>query len=187
MGSLEENIKNIRDVDVVIMNDVIEHFIQPMDVLSSIGNILKKDGLVLISTPNAKNAGNSLETALEWIGFSVDLEHLQYFTPASIIKVANKYGLELIHLESIGQPCLDKLKTKKSSRHKKWFSWIRLKVSEISEITTFGRATRSFLKEFLKKQNNQTGNYQLFTILQKGTVRAKRSAFMVPNSEQIFI
>lgn len=164
-GGIEEHIGKIGKVDVVLLNDVIEHFIRPLDVLNAVNSILEKNGLIVIWTPNGGNAGRSVETAKKWVGFSIDLEHMQYFSPTSIIRIAKKYNWELVHLESMGYPCIEKLKSLKPSTRKQRFSRVRYKVSGTFGDTMFGRVTKAVFREFVKLPEYKMGTYNLFAIL----------------------
>jgi SAM-dependent methyltransferase len=175
-GGIEEHIGKIGKADIVIMNDVIEHFIKPLDALSAIKSILKKDGLIAIWTPNGGNAGRSIETAKRWIGFGLDLEHMQYFSNTSIIEIAGRYGWELVHLENIGYPSLEKLKNFKPSAAQRVFSDMRYKISNSLRDTAVGRAAKSVLREFIKRPENGLGTYSLFAILRNPSYEEKRGS-----------
>jgi len=78
--------------DVVTMWHVLEHFIDPKNVLVKVKKILKDEGLLVIGIPNY----NSLDRKLfkgNWNGFEIPL-HLQHFTPYSIKKLLEIVGFE---------------------------------------------------------------------------------------------
>lgn len=162
-GNINEYTEQIGRVDIVILNDVVEHFTDLNKVLKVISNLINKDGILLIWTPNGDNAGKTLESAKKWIGFSIDLEHLQYFSSKAISKIAESFNFEIIHLESLGQPCLNKIKAFKPSAFKQKTSEIRFNISAFLNNFTVVRV----IKRALGLKNNATGDYVLFAILRK--------------------
>lgn len=90
-------------MDVVVMNDVIEHPIDPVRLLRSAVATLRPGGLVMLVTPNGGQACLHNKPA-EWTGFAVDLEHLQYFSAMTFQRLAEKESLIIEHLESYGHP-----------------------------------------------------------------------------------
>jgi len=90
------------DVDAAIMVDLLEHPLDFQSLLREVCRVVAPGGLVVIWTPNGGEAGSSVETAQSWVGFRVNLEHMQYFSPASILNLARKHGLAIEHLEALG-------------------------------------------------------------------------------------
>lgn len=166
-GSLEENIEQIGKVDVVVMNDVIEHLIYPQKTLQQINSLLSINGLLLIWTPNGSEAGTTLETAIKWDGFKVDLEHLQYFSSNTIRKLANQFNYDIIHLESLGFISFDKLTNNNSPALRDFLKKARYEFSSFMSQFALYRAIVSFFKEFINTQNDRLGTYVLFSILRK--------------------
>ncbi len=72
--------------DLIMMNDLIEHPLQPFGLLKKASQLLNDEGLIEILTPNASFA--HLEKAP--ILFRVDLEHLQYITFKTCHYIAQK-------------------------------------------------------------------------------------------------
>jgi hypothetical protein len=86
-----KNIALIPDVsDIVIAAMVLEHVEDPQQFLSSIASKMVPGGRILITVPNA---GQSLDAGASWVGFRVDLEHINYFTSESLCKILVKSGL----------------------------------------------------------------------------------------------
>ena len=86
--------------DLITMNDVIEHVIDPVATLREVHNILKKDGILFMTTPNigtlmAKLFGKS------WLHLKPN-EHLTYFSPKTMRTLLEKSGFEFNELRSIG-------------------------------------------------------------------------------------
>ncbi|MBW8040392.1 MAG: class I SAM-dependent methyltransferase [Planctomycetes bacterium] len=107
---------SIGNVDAVVMKDLIEHPVNPLINIQVAYSILKPGGLLLLHTPNGGEAGTNVETAKKWVGFRVDLEHLQYLSPHTINWLSRKTGLGIERLEVFGFPDLkgkDKLPNKR--------------------------------------------------------------------------
>lgn len=68
--------------DVVTMFDVIEHLYDPVEVLRLSRSVLRRGGLVMISTPNY-DALSRLALGTDWAILS-PLEHLYYFTAKTL-------------------------------------------------------------------------------------------------------
>lgn len=89
-------------VDIAVLSDVIEHPADPLSLLQTAVTVLAHRGLLLILTPNGGQAGTNVETARRWDGFRVDPEHLQYFSPATMVRLAPRLGCRIEHLETRG-------------------------------------------------------------------------------------
>lgn len=82
-----------RSFDVVLMTDVIEHLRDPLAALVTARKLLKPGGLVVITTPDVGRwSGRLLQIK--------PLEHLYYFTPATIAASLEKAGLQVLGVDS---------------------------------------------------------------------------------------
>ncbi|MPN05602.1 Ubiquinone biosynthesis O-methyltransferase [bioreactor metagenome] len=85
--------------DVVISSAVIEHVLDPVEFLQHLGQALKPNGLLLLSTPNA--ASMNYRILRSWwrellsIGF-----HIYLLEPQSLGKLARQAGFEVVKLTS---------------------------------------------------------------------------------------
>lgn len=80
--------------DVIILGDVLEHVLNPIDMLEKAYNLLDKEGVIWISTPN-------FESAFTYIMKDKDpmwrvCEHLNYFSYKSLKNVLEKIGFRII-------------------------------------------------------------------------------------------
>jgi 2-polyprenyl-3-methyl-5-hydroxy-6-metoxy-1,4-benzoquinol methylase len=154
-------------VDVVVMNDFIEHPTHPLSAIEAAVSILRPGGLLLVHTPNGGEAGKNPEIAKNWVGFRVDLEHLQYLSPHTVNWLAKKYGLMVERLETSGFPNLNALGGSpiQSSRVT---SWIKQVVKKIPGSTPTVRLAQS-LRTGMTGSNNdpRLGSYHLYAILRK--------------------
>lgn len=76
--------------DCVCAFQVLEHVRDPQLLISNISNVLVADGRLLISIPNA---GEYAAVGPAWVGFRVDMEHLNYFTLKSVAGLLAQNGL----------------------------------------------------------------------------------------------
>ena len=84
------------------MRDYIEHPVDPLIEIQTAVNILRPGGLLLLHTPNGGEAGINIERAKKWVGFRVDLEHLQYLSPHTVNWISKMYKLKIERLETSG-------------------------------------------------------------------------------------
>jgi hypothetical protein len=68
-------------VDVFVVWHVLEHLSDPGSVLMEMARCSHRGTRVLIQTPNG---GQALSSGPQWIGYRVDLEHLNFFTERSL-------------------------------------------------------------------------------------------------------
>jgi SAM-dependent methyltransferase len=169
--SLEYCAKAAGSVDAVVMIDVIEHLARPKEALATVWRMLSPDGLLLLWTPNGGGAGASLETARSWVGFRVDLDHLQYFSTATIECLRDDGGWRIEHLETVGFPDLDGIGGNATSSGRR----IRLAAefcgSKIPGARPLVRAVKALGRELrvLGWKDARLGTYHLFTILRRET------------------
>jgi 2-polyprenyl-3-methyl-5-hydroxy-6-metoxy-1,4-benzoquinol methylase len=147
--------------DLIVMTDFVEHPILPLEYINKAISLLKPTGIILIWTPN----GDAEIKTQEPITFRVDLEHMQYFTSGTILYLANKSDLRVLHLETLGQPALVNIENE--SNNEKVPS--KLKIYE-----KFRRLIKRVIRKYILKEDYQTnffplegGNYNLFAILSK--------------------
>lgn len=108
--------------DLITISDVIEHPLSPGQLLSECVDRLKPGGLMMIWTPNADHVREDPESVM----FRVHLEHMQYFSAASLKMLRKQTQLKVLHTEVHGHPYLDtihQLKGKRQGlqRFRQWF------------------------------------------------------------------
>ena len=79
--------------DVVTLDQVIEHLADPIQVLRGIHQVLKPNGQLIVSTPNAGGWGARL-FGKRWIHWHAPY-HLQFFSRASMARAADAAGFVL--------------------------------------------------------------------------------------------
>jgi SAM-dependent methyltransferase len=98
-GSLQQADFADSSFDVVTLFHVIEHFRNPLDLLSTIGRILKKGGSLVILTPNIESLHSQiLGKAWTWLS---PPDHLFYFSRRSIGLALRKCGFRGASISSI--------------------------------------------------------------------------------------
>jgi glycosyltransferase involved in cell wall biosynthesis/SAM-dependent methyltransferase len=98
--------------DCIIFADVLEHLLNPLDVLKKMRKLLKNDGTVIISIPNVQFYGvvNQLIEG-NWTYQKegiLDETHLRFFTFKEIEKLVKKAGLSIQKIEETLDPQYEK-------------------------------------------------------------------------------
>jgi 2-polyprenyl-3-methyl-5-hydroxy-6-metoxy-1,4-benzoquinol methylase len=168
-GTLEECFPKIGKVDGVVMRDFIEHPREPLRDLQAAAKLLNERGALLLHTPNGGDAGRELDTARSWIGFRVDLEHLQYAAPATVDWIARHCNLRIERLEVFGYPFLHGVESVPHAARGLWQSLReQMRTQEIPKrVVSALRACRDELKGSIRDVH--FGSYHLMAILRKPT------------------
>ncbi len=80
--------------DLVIMTELLEHVVNPKDFISKCREILKKDGKILITTPNK----NFYPTKTIWLG-DLPPVHLWFYTEQALKNIASQLNLKISFLD----------------------------------------------------------------------------------------
>lgn len=91
--TLEEVKLSACSFDAVIMQDVIEHLVNPRQALTKIRKILKPDGILYINTPDIKSISSRLLKTKWW---GMNSFHLYYFSKKSLDGLLVKSGFRAI-------------------------------------------------------------------------------------------
>jgi spore maturation protein CgeB/tetratricopeptide (TPR) repeat protein len=94
--------------DCIIFADVLEHLVNPLDVLKKMSKLLKKDGTVIMSIPNVQFYG-VVHQLIEgnWTYQKegiLDETHLRFFTFKEIEKLVKEAGLSIQRIEETLDP-----------------------------------------------------------------------------------
>lgn len=87
-----------RRFDVVVAGDVLEHLDDMKGFFTSVRRVLKNNGYLLITTPNALFFFRLLRCLLKGYG-GVNPDHVHWFCPGSIQGLLQRYGFEIERLE----------------------------------------------------------------------------------------
>jgi len=165
--------------DIVTMFEFIEHPLDPLRSLMAAVNKMRTGGLLVIVTPNG-TAGDRGTFPLhdEWIGFRVDLEHMQYLHVDTIDYLAHKLDCRILHCEQVGFRAFDDIA--QCGRETALISSRRLR-RFIKDIPGVRSAVYAFRNLQMKRRAAarpplDTGVYHLFTVLQKTGVRKGNDA-----------
>jgi 2-polyprenyl-3-methyl-5-hydroxy-6-metoxy-1,4-benzoquinol methylase len=104
-GDIETFTPNLekKNFDFIIFADILEHLINPHDVLNKYTDYLKDDGFIIASTPNIKFYRILFNLVfLDKFEYSdsgiLDETHLRFFTRHEIKKMFEKSNLEIIYI-----------------------------------------------------------------------------------------
>ncbi len=139
------------DFDVVCAFHLLEHLLSPDDSMAQISASLRPDGRLLVAVPNG---GQADVLGTSWVGFRVDLEHLQDFTPRSMAELMSRHDLFVERFWTLGQPRLQDSVTHQgvAAKHR-WFHRLALSLDAVRR-----RAVRS---------NILSGDYNLIILARK--------------------
>jgi len=127
-----------REFDVVCAFQVLEHLTDPGAMLAQVAAVIPRDGRALLSVPNA---GEFDDTGPTWIGFRVDLEHLNYFRAEHLARLCALHGLFVEHQWQTAQPAVGRAGTPPAPLARRLWS----KVFESTRITRSGSYELSVL------------------------------------------
>lgn len=89
---------SIGEFDVIHMNHVLEHMLNPKEILGYIHNNLKKNGLFCVAVPNDFNelqeVASKLNNNNQW--WVTPQEHINYFSFESLSKLLSENGFEIL-------------------------------------------------------------------------------------------
>lgn len=91
-------------IDLVTFWDVLEHVPDPVDQLRRAGVLLKPDGIVAITVPNAGSALARI-SGRRWFGYKTAGEHLQFFTAPTLQRTFAAAGMAVQHLRPVAWSC----------------------------------------------------------------------------------
>ncbi len=93
-GSLRGSALPSGQFRAVFMDDVIEHFEDPLIEAEEVCRVLEPGGFFILHTPNAASPWRHL-MGNKWVHLKPD-EHLFYFDPASLGRLLHKAGFEVV-------------------------------------------------------------------------------------------
>ncbi len=152
-----ESVEGGEQYDVIIMHDLVEHPLQPMSLLRHAAALLKPGGVLSLWTPNATFVDHEQEP----VAFRVDLEHMQYLTLPSCTWIAQRIGLEVVHLESVGFPNLKGMGQQPGSS-----SPLKRVVKSLPGVLPV-LTRRRLQAEYDAQQSMRQGSYHLFCLMRK--------------------
>lgn len=110
IGKSEDVLNEIPDnyFDVIFFNDVLEHLVDPYNLLKLIKSKLSNDGFIVSSIPNVRYHNTFMDLVLnknwDYKSFGVlDKTHLRFFTRKSIVKMYESMDFEIIEHKGINR------------------------------------------------------------------------------------
>jgi 2-polyprenyl-3-methyl-5-hydroxy-6-metoxy-1,4-benzoquinol methylase len=107
-GSIESVVSKLPDssFDCIVLNDVLEHMVEPEKVLSLLTSKLKTGGTFVASIPNILHwsalVGLLVRRDWKYEEFGVmDRTHLRFFTRKSILRMFDSAGLRIVKMRGI--------------------------------------------------------------------------------------
>lgn len=95
-----------RYFDCIVLNDVLEHLVDPFSLLENMKTKLRSGGVAVLSIPNVRFWNNL--RAFAWRGEwdykeagILDSTHLRFFTYKSLVRMFPKLGYEVVNIEGI--------------------------------------------------------------------------------------
>ncbi len=92
LGPLQTLPSNFEKFDVVIMSHVIEHVYDPVALMTACHHLLKKNGLLVLMTPNTDSYGHRKFGKL-WRGLEPP-RHLHLFTCKTLVQIVKSAGFK---------------------------------------------------------------------------------------------
>lgn len=97
--------------DVVIAGEIIEHLVDPDSFLQNVRRHLRKDGRLILTTPNVASLGRRLMLLVgknPYLEFSSSddingfptVGHVRYFTKRTLVRLCSAHGFRLVRLTS---------------------------------------------------------------------------------------
>jgi 2-polyprenyl-3-methyl-5-hydroxy-6-metoxy-1,4-benzoquinol methylase len=94
--------------DVILYGDVLEHLKSPKDVLVSLNQNLKPEGIIIVSLPNIANVYLRLHLLMGKFDYQdrgiLDRTHLRFFTRKTFQEFLNEAGLEVLSMTASPVP-----------------------------------------------------------------------------------
>lgn len=100
-------------LDTVCAKSVLEHVVDPGQFVEAIASRIAVDGCLLLSMPNGAEYARVGPT---WVGFRVDLEHLNYFSLPTLVSLLRRYGFFVEQYWELNQPATARPAPKRSLR-----------------------------------------------------------------------
>jgi glycosyltransferase involved in cell wall biosynthesis/2-polyprenyl-3-methyl-5-hydroxy-6-metoxy-1,4-benzoquinol methylase len=109
-GALEEAGFGEDFFDAIYLNHILEHLTDPSGFLAKVKRLLKKDGVLFISLPNAQDiigilrrVSTQLRFSRGWAGYLNPPMHLHAFKPGSLNKLLERTGLRVLKMFTVAE------------------------------------------------------------------------------------
>ena len=92
-------IKNIYKYNIITLNKVLEHVINPIALLRKAKSNLHNDGFIYVEVPDAEEASKEGKNREEFF-----IDHVHVFSKLSLINMCKNAGLQTIKIERVNEP-----------------------------------------------------------------------------------
>ena len=94
--------------DIVLAADVLEHVVNPGNLISQVRDVLTPTGTALYCVPNIAHWYPRIRSTLGIFDYDqrgiLDSTHLRFFTRRSLVKLVERRGFAITRIESVGLP-----------------------------------------------------------------------------------
>lgn len=125
---LDAHLGSLTDVDLppgaydaVTMWDVIEHVPDPKEYIRAVSRLLRSGGIYELSTPDIGSLPAKL-TGNRWIGYKLSDEHIYYFSVATLSRLLEDVGFDVVHVRHIGKYVTSRLFFDRLGMYAKWLA-----------------------------------------------------------------
>jgi len=154
--------------DLIMMFEFVEHPLDPLNALRTAVDKTKSGGFIAIATPNGTAGERWRVNAREWIGFRVDLEHMQYLHVDTVDYLARLLDCRIVHLEQHGFRSMENIATPKQRTSSLISPALRRMIKNIPGVRKALYGFRQSMANIKTRRNPViNGDYHLFTVLQK--------------------
>lgn len=95
-----EKISFQKQFDTIFAGELIEHLVNPGQFLVSASGVIKKNGYIVLSTPNTYSLSRIFRVFQKFTNDPpVNPDHTTYYTPATISTLIHKCGLKIFQIE----------------------------------------------------------------------------------------
>ncbi len=92
-------IKNVKKYNIITLNKVLEHILDPISILKKAKKHLNNDGFVYVEVPDAEEASKGGKNREEFF-----IDHLHVFSESSLIYMCNNAGFQTVQVNRINEP-----------------------------------------------------------------------------------
>jgi len=102
LGPIESQALAERSLDVVVLNDVLEHLVEPRATMRHCAKLLGSDGFVVAQTPcypEGQSYGELMEANHPFLAMLQEREHLYLFSQRGVRRLFAEVGLPIVRFE----------------------------------------------------------------------------------------
>ena len=118
-GVLEDVSLAPASFDVITLNDVIEHLVDPAGALTRLHGLLRPGGLIYLVTPNVESLSARLLRGYWW---GLRPAHVYYFSPRTLTAMLEKTGFRIVWMRRYGRIFTYKYWLSRLKSYPRWLS-----------------------------------------------------------------